>query len=499
MPVPTEDFGGGSDCLSSRAIYRTIKDLVAFAPRQTGSAGGEKAAEYVAQRLSDAGVPNVSIMTEPSFVWTADRCKLEVGGEPVACAPIQHSAVKSDRQTGTLVSEPREGRIVDIGDGDVPENVRGAVILFDLVFEVPLKRMSLITEYRYDPERTYQSEDVRESRNPFQTSMTRIIRDAALAGAIAVIGVLRDYPESVNYRNEHFADEPMPIPGVWITRSAGEQIRQRASTNTIGRVDLCIRRSEVVSRTVIGVLPGRSRQALMVQSHHDSVTPGAVEDASGTAEVIALAEEFAARASTSREKTMLFVTFDTHFTGYHAHRRFMHDYVLASNRAYDIVFNATIEHVGLRAVRGETGEFVVADETEPRGLFENLNLIWKWRLARLLREHHMDGTALLFGTPFEFTEEGIPTDAAYIMSAGIPTVSLISGPLYLYDDHDTLDKIDYLQLSKVAEFFTDILERADRANPNWTGLLPRPLRRLLPRRSWVTEPPPSNTTPEGSI
>jgi hypothetical protein len=70
------------------------------------------------------------------------------------------------------------------------------------------------------------------------------------------------------------------------------------------------------------------------------------------------------------------------------------------------------------------------------------------------------------------------------MALGVPTVSLICGPLYLYDDEDTLDKIDVDQLGPVAQFFAALVEAADRSRPNWIGLIPRPLRRLLPRWHW---------------
>ena len=45
---------------------------------------------------------------------------------------------------------------------------------------------------------------------------------------------------------------------------------------------------KVQYRTVVGHLPGRDKETLMVQSHHDSGFTGAVEDASGVAEVLAL-------------------------------------------------------------------------------------------------------------------------------------------------------------------------------------------------------------------
>lgn len=110
----------------------------------------------------------------------------------------------------------------------------------------------------------------------------------------------------------------------------------------------------------------------MVQSHHDSVGPGAVEDGTGTAEVIALAEHYASRArmGARRAKTLMFVSFDSHFTGYHAHRAFAEKYVLEERTPYRIVLNATIEHIGLRAVAGADGSFVTTRRAEPRGFFE---------------------------------------------------------------------------------------------------------------------------------
>ena len=49
---------------------------------------------------------------------------------------------------------------------------------------------------------------------------------------------------------------------------------------------------------------------------------------------------------------------------------------------------------------------------------------------------------MLNATPFQLTETGIPTDASFVLLAGVPIVSLIAGPMYMYDDADTMDKVD---------------------------------------------------------
>nr|WP_275940877.1 M28 family peptidase [Nocardioides zeae] len=324
------------------------------------------------------------------------------------------------------------------------------------------------------------------SRNPYVTSLTRVVAAAREAGAAAVVGVLRDYPESVRYHNEYYRRHLLDLPGAWITAATGARLRARLRAGSTAELVLPVERDEVTSQTVLGLLPGRSRETVMVQSHHDSVGPGAVEDATGTAEVIALAKHLAARvrAGWRPRKNVLFTTFDTHFTGYQAHQELTRRYVLDPASPYDIVLNLTIEHVGRRARRGADGGFETLEATEPRGLFENLNPWWKVQLVRALRRHGVHSTSLLNAAPFELSRTGIPTDASFTLLAGVPTVSLISGPLYLYDDADTLDKVDVDQLEPVARFFADLLERADRAPGQRIGLVPARLRRRLPRGRW---------------
>ncbi|MFT4281036.1 M28 family peptidase [Microbacterium sp.] len=471
--------------MTEDAIFATIEDLVAMAPRATGSPGGEAAAAYVQRRFDAAGLA-AEVLEVPSFAWRATTCTVRVAGEESECAPILHSALPSHDWTGTA-DHRIEAPVVDIGTDRVRRHdVRGAIVLFDLTFDMTVAHSLPLTMYLHDPGRKVLRRDVLRGRNPYVTSLARTMTDAAAGGARAVIGVLRDYPDSRNYHNEYYRRTLFMLPGAWVTRAEGERLRTLLTASPSAALSLSVEREGVVSRTVIGVLPGRTNQAVMVQSHHDSIGPGAVEDASGTAEVIALAERAGTEAAEGRvrEKSLLFVTFDTHFTGYQAHQEFARRYVLSPDSPWNIVLNATIEHIGLRAVEGADGGFVNTGETEPRGMFLNVNPALTVRIARKVRRHGLHGTSLMGAAALEFFAGGIPTDASFTLVSGVPTVSLISGPLYLYDDADTIERIDRAQLVPVARFFADLLDDVDRRRGATLGTMPAPLRRLLPRGRW---------------
>ncbi|MBM7520034.1 M28 family peptidase [Nocardioides nitrophenolicus] len=478
-----------ADVAATHELLATVDDLVAMAPRATGTPGGAKAADYVADRLRGAGLDEVWVEETDSFAWEPRLTTLHVDGVELPCAPIRHCALPGHEHVGVLGTGPDgvAAELVDIGAGRVGEHdVAGRIVLFDLTFDLPQWALLPLSEYVHDPERRLLNREALGSRNPYLTSLTRTVREAAAAGAVGVVGVLRDYPESLGYHNEYYRRTLLTLPGAWLTRRAGEALRARLRPGSRACLRLVAERRRVSARTVIGVLHGESRETVMVQSHHDSIGPGAVEDATGTAEVIALAEHAVARFQAGRpwRKTLMFVSFDSHFTGYQAHRAFARRYTIDPDSPYRLALNLTVEHVGLRARRTADGSFETLDHSEPRAFFENVSLPMKRAVARAIRRHGLGATSMLNASLLEFTLDGIPTDASFTLTAGVPTISLVSGPLYLYDDADTVDKVDVDQLVPVANAFAELMAAADARPAERLGLIPRRVRRLLPRGRW---------------
>ncbi len=468
-------------------LVATIRDLVDISPRATGTPGGEAAAHYVRDRLTGAGLDEIWIEECDAFAWHATRVSLSVGGSTIPASPILHSNLPSHEAVGNWSTGDLTAEVVDIGSGRVRDHdVRGRIVLFDLRFTMPLASLLPLTEYIHDPGRRMLRRDVLASRNPYVTSLTKVMREAHAGGALGVVGVLADYPDSLAYHNEYYRRTLLSLPGVWVTRAGGRRLRELLRTEPRATLTLDSERKRVRGRSVVGILHGSSPETIMVQSHHDSIGPGAVEDATGTAEVIAIAEEEAARARAEgrRTKTLMFVTFDTHFTGYQAHRAFARRYALDPASPYRLALNLTVEHVGLRAREGADGQFETLATTEPRAFFENVSPPMKWQLIRAIRRRGLYSTTMINASLLEFGAQGIPTDASFTLMSGIPTISLVSGPLYLYDAADTMDQVDVGQLEPVGRAFVDLIDAADGRVASRLGLVPRRIRRRLPRGRW---------------
>lgn len=460
-------------------LMRDVRRLVRIAPRQTGTPGGRKAAEYVADRLREAGMDKVWIEKSVSYSWKASGASLSVGGRRIDQTPVSFSFIKGPEGTGTRTLGRRglTAPVVDLGSLSPSAigalDLRGKIVMVDLKFLTPLVTLAPLMEFMHDPEGEILDAQTLLTPNPYITSLSLTLDAIQEAGAVGMIGVLADYFDSDNYRNEYYRRSPMTIPGMWVTKKEAARVRALlAAHGHRATMKLTTTRREVVARQPIGILEGRSKDTIMVQSHHDSMGPGAVEDGTGTAEVLGLADYYGALAERGieRDKTLMFTTFDTHFTGYHAHQHFVKKFIKRQATPYRIVANDTIEHVAKKGRVGPDGELRILDETEPRGFFENLSLAGKAMMMRTIVKHDLRATTMLNGAVLG--RVGIPTDASWVMAYGVPTISLIAGPIYLYDDADTIAAVDQRSLRPILAANRDFIDWFETTPSGQIGLLP---------------------------
>jgi hypothetical protein len=203
------------------------------------------------------------------------------------------------------------------------------------------------------------------------------------------------------------------------------------------------------SANVYAVLPGQSDKIIIFHSHHDSPWRSGVEDSSGVGMVLALANYYARLPLAERPFTMIFLFTGGHMVGGATDVDFVekHQTDIMPKAMYDIA----IEHIAddYLPPAAPTGN------AEPRGVFITENPITVSLYAKSVADAGLSRT-LVFptGTPL-----GVPTDAQFFGRAGLPVVSMISGPAWLFDDDDTLDRVHKASLAPMARMYIDFVDR----------------------------------------
>ena len=117
-----------------------------------------------------------------------------------------------------------------------------------------------------------------------------------------------------------------------------------------------------------------------------------------------------------------------------------------------------IEHIAEEAESDGEGGYQLTGHPEVRALFVDNNP----RLVQLLRERveQWDLNRTIAVQAYLFGPEP-PCDTAPFFTAGIPSVCHISGPLYIFDPYDTIDKVRVEDLPRVAGLFEDLIRSLD--------------------------------------
>lgn len=463
---------------STERIFGWIEGLVATGYRRTGTLSGHAGAAYMKCQFEALGLEDVHYDEVTSWNWESTRHGLSVNGIAFDSSPVSHSFV-TPNQPSTFSTGPNglTAPVIDVGRSIDPwEDVNGKIVLFDLKFLIPTAVFGVALEFFWDPRLTILDPlNTLLVANPFITNLSTFIETAMERGAVGFVGVLADYFESNQYHNEFYRRTNMTLPGLWVSPGEGERLRTTLAAQQPATATLTLEgsRSEVTARTVVGFLHGKTKDTIMVQSHHDSVFDGAVEDASGSASVLAQAQYFMSKPAGSLDKTLMFITFDTHFTGYQSHQQFVRRYITDKETPYNIVANVTLEHIARQGITTRDRELVLGEHVEPRAIMENLSAPLKLALIEAVVRNNLQRTFVLNADVIGLIgggDSGLPTDASFVYVAGVPTVSLIAGPNYLYDAADTLDKVAQEELVPVNQAFAELIERMDATPSNRIGL-----------------------------
>lgn len=442
-------------------IFNWIKDLTDMGARKPGTEAGKKAQEYMVEKFTSFGLDNIDIVKSDSTLWNCDKWGLTVSGTEIPSYYMTHTL--NDGTFGRF-STPDGGlktEIVYVGEGSESDfnnvDVQGKIVVSDVIFsDISLSLAKKASYLYYDPDNTLPLTSSRAnpySPNTYPYNYYRAMEN----GAAGFVGILSNYIDSNEFNNEDYSylGGKMKIPALWVSRTEGGNIVKAIKAGggaAEASLKMSVQIEAVKAGAVVGYLPGKSEEIIMVQSHYDSSTTGAVEDASGSSVVLALAKFYAQIPKEERDRSLLFVVMDTHFSGYDSHDAFIEKYL---TKGHKILADVCIEHIA-NEVEEIDGEVVLTGKSEPRIIFASmidaLIDITKEEIVR----HDLRRTIIL---PTDMFGDELPTDADPYFQMGVPIISLVSGPIYLYDNIDTIDKVSKEELRPTTETFADIVWR----------------------------------------
>ena len=268
----TAAFGAGGPETTAAALREAVDTLAGFEDRSTGTAGCDRAAEYIAGALSATGIKDVDRLQYSLPVRRSGGSTLTAGARTVSILPMQTNAVSPE----TIPPEGLSGPIYYVGPGELSDlngkAIMGSILLMDL------------------------------------DSGKNWLRAADL-GARALIYVEKNTPSRIYFEDKQELT-PVTFPRFWMPLDKARDIFGRFESAPGGvladHVVLTsdIQWTEAEAENIYALIPGTdpdlSEELLIVEAFYDSAaavmtrSPGA-DEALGAASLLSLARHLKAR------------------------------------------------------------------------------------------------------------------------------------------------------------------------------------------------------------
>jgi hypothetical protein len=443
-----------------RTILSWIERIYSQGIRRPGYPADRWAERFCAEQFRACGLEQVRLDPVPLPYWEPRTAWLRVHASgathEIPCFAVPFSAPAAHVEADLAVF-----------DHGAPETVRGKASLYEVtLLRVPpqfavQRRLSESSEHAgpaeaarqagwyFDPRRTF---DGSLQVLPFGSEIQSVMEPSIGAGAVAFIGTLPGYPGGGHEYYVPYDGMPRPIPGVWISGSDGERLRELSRKGTV-RVELSVDavRDRTTSYNVIGELPGAGDETVVIGTHHDGPWSSAVEDGSGMALVLAQAAYWSAVQRAERPHRLVFLVNGGHMAGGAGCRAFLERYTADLDR---IVLEVHLEHAAAEVVERD-GQLMPSGEPEPRWWFVSRIPSLEAAVWKAIESEHLDRSLLL--TPDALAAHPT-TDGGFFHTKGVPLVNYLTAPFYLFDPMDRLDKIHVPSLVPITRAAIRIIE-----------------------------------------
>jgi len=438
-----------------RAWYEELDDC---GLRATGSTVQERYIDRLQERMMRVGMAHLRSEPVAFKSWTPSSWSVDVmSGTDAGPMPIAAYIPYS----GALPPEGTTGQLHYIAPGApmAPGSLKGKIALVQMTIpHTNLQPLYSMSHDRYDPDKLMPLD--REYLRVWLSDIHARLPFIRAAAPLAMIAILPlDDPSAAGLYTP-YDGVIRDCPGLYVSRTYGARLKLQADAGTPVRVRLNATAQPATSRNLLGVIPGRSKEMVLLHSHTDG--PNGIED-NGPDLILSMAQYLSRIPQELLPRSILFVLTTGHFAGGVGSRNFVNrhrDDILAG-----VVASVTVEHVGAMdmAITPE-GSFRSTGAMEPALVFmpPGAHVLSQGVVAGLV-SGRMGGTFLAGPTnphPQSMeTASAWPGEGEYLWNgAGLPEANYITGPNYLFNaGYPTAKHVDFERMRRASMGFVDMV------------------------------------------
>ncbi len=412
-------------------MLQIVKDLCNFGFRRSGTPPADKAEKYIYDKLRQVGLEDVQFEKIDFTRWWSEKHELKIiADETPGVSEDQIIETFPAWFSGSTSPEGITAEVVYVGYG-----TKSDFNQVDVKDKIALIEGKMILNF-------------------FPTHHERLFNTIGMAkkkGALAVICTNGSPLDSISYIIPTLESI---LPTLSISNPNGEYLKQlctRFHKKLFVRFVEISNRGPATSNTIIGALPGKTDDIILIGTHTDSTFAGALDNAAANAGLIILAKLYAKVPFEKREKTMLFVGWTGHECGSVGSKLFVekHEDMLEKITTYIL-----LDGFGCHGYYNEVNEGVVPTRLdERRGLFvtENQPLL-SYTLNAVMKYNLLPA---VYVSARAFPVADLPP----FVVKDVPSILIIGKPI-LY--HTTLDKIEIItpnQLERSTKAHVEIIDK----------------------------------------
>jgi hypothetical protein len=454
-------------------IMSLEKEMVALGPRLTGNRAHNAFVDIIKRELQALDYKVYSDKMTMKKRWEPKEWKLslDIGGERIDIPDVYYFPY-----SGCTPPEGVSGKLHNAGRniGNFLGSNDKIAIISMLVFDAGV---GLIFKKRASYPHGYMPP--KKLASPVVSSFVfpPMLKRAKLMGAKAVICIMHGCSSgNAAWQYLPFITSYQDCPAVWVDDRWGNKILEackKGGTATLTMTADLIEKSP--TETVYAILKGKSdKETILINTHTDGTN--AFEE-NGAIALLSLANHYKSLPIDKRERTLVFSFVTGHFQLpqfgsplNQATNRFLKKHKeLWSGRdgAAKAVAGVSIEHLGCSEWRDtpDHQDFVQVSDIDPELVFtanKKLSDIY----IKALEGRTKVKTLTLKPKNFVYFGEGQP-----MYMAGIPTISLVSGPDYLCTNAPDgyIDKINFPLMEEQIITFQKVIDILDKASRTEIG------------------------------